>query len=225
MLTFREHSTSLYSELSKLRRAMRMMTTNPSLIAGDHPLETQLEKMKATLTTKEQSYTEFSLIARNREAQLAAATKNYHILKLKLKNLEVIMSKRIQVLRSIDDGLQIRLKTMRAAREEDSGLKNELLRRRGIHSSRKEALEKEQARMATHTGRFIDTDLWMGGVLQRCVASDLKKLLKREKVFAEEALSVVEEELNNVRTRLLDNNQHIAVSHFIQSNCLQFRCA
>ena len=217
MLTFREHSTSLYSELSKLRRAMRMMTTNPSLIAGDHPLETQLEKMKATLTTKEQSYTEFSLIARNREAQLAAATKNYHILKLKLKNLEVIMSKRIQVLRSIDDGLQIRLKTMRAAREEDSGLKNELLRRRGIHSSRKEALEKEQARMATHTGRFIDTDLWMEGVLQRCVAS--------EKVFAEEALSVVEEELTNVRTRLLDNNQHIAVSHFIQSNCLQFRCA
>ena len=212
MLTFREHSTSLYSELSKLRRAMRMMTTNPSLIAGDHPLETQLEKMKATLTTKEQSYTEFSLIARNREAQLAAATKNYHILKLKLKNLEVIMSKRIQVLRSIDDGLQIRLKTMRAAREEDSGLKNELLRRRGIHSSRKEALEKEQARMATHTGRFIDTDLWMEGVLQRCVAS--------EKVFAEEALSVVEEELNNVRTRLLDNNQHIAVSHFIQSSCL-----
>ena len=213
MATFKDHSAMLLEEVRKLRRALRMAESHPILVAGEHPIETQLTKMRNALVGREQSYVEFTGITKAREKQLDAAGRNYQRLKLRLKGLEDLMEQRLTEMRATDAKLVKRIGLLRSDREELIVRKTELEYRVKTLSLRKEALMKERERVDKHVGHFIDTDLWIEGVLQRCVTKKLKRHLRREYESVAEILPRTQEELRELQGSILELNERLNVGN------------
>lgn len=211
MAAFKEHSAMLLDEVRKLRRALRMAESHPALVAGEHPIETQLAKMRSALVGKEQSYVEFTGITKAREKQLDAAGRNYQRMKLKLKRLEDLMNQRLADMRAADAKLVKKIGLLRSDKEELVARKAEVEYKLKTLSQRKEALRKERERVDKHVGHFCDTDLWIEGVLQRCVTKELRRHLRREYEAAEETLPKIEAELRELHGSLLELNEKLNV--------------
>lgn len=215
MATFQEHSTMLLDEVRKLRRALRMAESHPSLVAGDHPIDAQIAKMRSALTAKEQSYTEFSSITKAREEHLKAASRNFQKLKLKLKELEKVMSQRLNDMRSADAKKVKSIGVLRSEMDELSNQRKELEYKLNKLSRRRDILAKERERVEKHTGHFCDTDLWIEGVLQRCVTKELRRHLKREYDSTIGDIPRVEEQLRDLRGQILELNDKLNVFCFL----------
>jgi hypothetical protein len=212
MATFREHSAMLQGEVRKMRRAVRLAETNPTLVVGQHSVVEQMHKLRGMLATKEQSYSEFTTISQSREAQLTAASRNFRSFKLKLCGLETLMSDRLRDLCALEGLQEERVKLQCGDKEELNNIGRELLYRKTVAARRKDALSKELARIRDVKDKFVDTDLWIEGVLQRCVTKELRRHLKREHDVAEEARIKSEAEHSMNRAAMLELEELIMVS-------------
>lgn len=211
MAVFREHSSVMQMDTRKLRRAVRLAETNPALVGGSQSIEVELERLRTNLTHKEQSHFEFAVITKQREAQLKAATVNFQRFKLKVKELEQRLTGRLTEMHDMDTKLSGLLKLRRSDRDQLTQQRGGLTYKMNTLRHRKDSLSKELERAGKCTSHFFDTDMWIEGVLQRCVTKDLKRHLRRELELTDEALVGVEAELSVVRASVLECSERMKV--------------
>lgn len=104
---------------------------------------------------------------------------------------------------------------LRSEMDELSNQRKELEYKLNKLSRRRDILAKERERVEKHTGHFCDTDLWIEGVLQRCVTKELRRHLKREYDSTIGDIPRVEEQLRDLRGQILELNDKLNVFCFL----------
>ena len=71
---FKKQCAAVDSDVRMLRRAIRMIETNPSIVGLESPEDSdELHELRRSLANKEETYLELTAVSGSRDAQLAAA--------------------------------------------------------------------------------------------------------------------------------------------------------
>lgn len=73
-----------------------------------------------------------------------------------------------------------------------------------VYQKRVDDLSKEMTRIRGHKGKLIDTDVWIPGVMQRCLTRELKKHLRQEYAKADALSVATSTEVDAVRAQIFD---------------------
>lgn len=201
---------TLENEERRLRRAIRLLELNPFLINKELNPEGQKEELRVSLMAKEESIGELKMILHQRKDQLYVANRQVQILKLILKDQEVILNERIIQLEKLSEILKTKLNKIKLNKE---GLiiERDKIRMKIISIQiRSDKINKELIRSKNSTGKFIDTDVWIEGVMQRCIRTDLIKHLKNEFKQINNNIKLINNELVEIKKKILDWNDQMA---------------
>jgi hypothetical protein len=112
-----------------------------------------------------------------------------------------MMSDRVEELRSFEQELSDQLGKMKMQKEHFIVTRD---RKRVLvlgHQGRLDTVEKELLRVKMEKGKLIDTDVWVAGVMQRCVTKELRRHLRGEIVIATNTRDGVLVELGGIRAQ------------------------
>lgn len=207
-----EEKTQLfYSQLNivdsderRLRRAIRMIEVNPSIVGEDINHEVQLAELRRSLAAKQESLVELTAISTQRQAQLDAANRSAQLLKVATQERDKLMSQRVTELYDLEMQLNKKITTLKIEKERLSVKRDRCRLQIFNHQSRVAKVEKELIRVRQHKGKLIDTDVWVEGVVQRCVTKELKQHLKSELKVARHARDEVVTELGILRSDIFN---------------------
>jgi hypothetical protein len=195
---------SLENEERRLRRAIRLLEINPSIIGAEMNAESQLQELQVSLRQKQETINEMSSVKTQREQQLYAANRSVQLLKLARKERDVLMAKRMEELYGVEAHFADRVKDLKMQKEGLTYKRDRLRLDMQEHQKRVDDLTKEMNRIRGHKGKLIDTDVWIPGVMQRCLTKELKKHLKQEFKKAEALVIDCEREIDVLRTQIFD---------------------
>jgi hypothetical protein len=198
------------NEERRLRRAIRLIEINPSIVGAEMSAESQLHELRSALINKQESLAEMQSLVIQRQKQLYVTNRSVQVLKLASKERDVLMATRIKELYTLEAVLTKGLKAMKMEKETVIVEKDKYRMKVIQHQKRIDALAKELLRVQTHKGRLIDTDVWVEGVMQRCVTSELIEHLKTEELKADTCKAEVVVALDAVRKRAFDLSEIIA---------------
>eukprot|EP01038_Epipyxis_sp_PR26KG_P004789 gene4789-6716_t len=209
-LLFKKQLASMENEEQRLRRAIRLIEINPSIIGKEMNVESELAELKRSLLLKQESLVELTSIAKEKSDQLQAANKSAQNLKIAMKERDAMMMERLQELQKLETILSIKLKEMKFNKETLTISRDKRKLECVLAQKRVEALLKEINRVKNHKGDLVDTDVWMEGVLQRCRTDELKKHLKTEHENAVKKYEVLVVDVKQIAIRIFDTTDHIS---------------
>ncbi|RYH22833.1 hypothetical protein EON65_18680 [archaeon] len=207
---FRKQLGTIENEERRLRRAIRLIEINPAIVGQELNPETQLQELRTALDTKQNTLNEMSSTYKQREQQLYVTNRNVQLLKLASHDRDRLMSTRLQELNKLEIELNNRLKEHKVVKENLLIQKDKLRMQMLTHQRRLDIVEKELLRIKGHKGKLVDTDIWMEGVMQRCVTKELKIHLKAEVQKASESKAKVGGELDGIRHQIFEVSERIA---------------
>eukprot|EP01040_Poterioochromonas_malhamensis_P013046 gene13046-14311_t len=209
-LLYKQQLISLENEERRLVRAIRLIEINPSIVGNEMQAASQLHELRQSLSHKQDILLEMKGVLKEREQQFYASNRSVQILKLASKERDLLMSQRIQQLNKIEIEFNHKLKDLKMTKEQLTVTKDRVRVKILTQQKRVDALSKELSRVRAHKSKLIDTDIWMEGVMQRCVTKELKSHLKKEmKRLEEEKLTFITE-LEEVKLRILNVSDSLA---------------
>ena len=188
-LQYRNQKFQLDAEIRKLRQAIQLITKD-KLMAGMGISRNETAELMKNLGNKEDTFREFCMVGKVREDQLDAANRSVQILKAAVQERESLMQEKIQQLEAFENRLSKGIRKFKLDLEHHVLNKDNFRSKRVYHAERVKNLMVERNRLKNHKAEFVDSDVLIPGLLQRCVTKDLKKHLKKE--YDKEKAKVVE---------------------------------
>ena len=207
---FRKQVSQVQDEERRLRRAIRLIEINPSILGKDVSAANEIDGLKRSLSSKEETLLELLTLSHQREQQLDAANRSAQLLKVALKERDELMSTRIKDLDRVQHFLAESIKKLKTEREVLVIEKDKIRLQEVATTRRMQIVEKELLRIKGHKGVNVDTDVWMEGVMQRCITKDLKKHLKQELKQCAEKFKSYHIKIENVRVNQFDITEKVA---------------
>lgn len=178
-LQYRNQKYLLEAEIRKLRQAIQLISKD-KLMAGMGISRNETNELQKNLGNKEDTFREFCMVGKVREDQLAAANRSVQMLKVALQEREDLMQEKINMLEDYESRLSKGIRQYKLDLEHHVMEKDNLRTKRVFHDERVKNLSVERARLKNHKAEFVDSDVLIPGLLQRCVTKDLRKHLKKE---------------------------------------------
>lgn len=201
---FRKQLYTVENDERRLRRAIRLIEINPTIVGEDLNPESQLMELRSSLAAKQETLVELSALATQREEQLNAANRSAQHLKVSMQERDKLMNYRVQEMYKIETELTNRINSQKIEKErlvvQRDRTRINLIR----YQKRIDMLEKELVRIRGHKGKLIDTDVWVEGVMQRCVTKELKNHLKNELKISQNAKEVELDDLGRIRNDIFN---------------------
>eukprot|EP01041_Mallomonas_annulata_P002218 gene2218-4307_t len=191
---FRSQCDSIQNETRRLRRAIRLIETTPALRELGAS-EAELEELRRTLDHKEEMCQELLSLRKTREAQLSAANRCCIRLKNATKERDDLLIIRLKELEVMERHLAQESRDFRHQKELYMGKKDMMASKANLIRKRIKILADERKRVKDIHEEYIDSDVWVEGVLQRCKSKDLKKYLKTEHHQEKDKLLAMENEI------------------------------
>lgn len=207
---FKKQLATLENEEKRLRRAIRLIEINPSIVGKELNAETQLIDLRGSLYSKQTTLQEMSAMAKERAQQLYAANRNVQLLKLASHERDRLMLVRLEEINKMEITLNDRLKEQKMVKENLVIQKDRLRVQLITHQKRLDLVEKELNRIRNHKGKLVDTDVWVEGVVQRADTKTLKKKLKGNIVECNALKKDVMGELEVIRHEIFEVTERIA---------------
>eukprot|EP00981_Chlorochromonas_danica_P003055 scaffold607_cov160-Ochromonas_danica.AAC.28 len=207
---FLKQMNTLENDERRLRRAIRLIEVNPAVVGRELNAEVQLKELRGSLHAKQSSLLEMISLSKERENQLYTAYRNVQLLKLASKERDRLMTVRLEELNKMETKLNDKLKEQKMVKESLLVQRDRLRVALLTHQKRVDVVEKEINRIRGHKGKLVDTDVWVEGVMQRCVTKELKNHLKVELAKAEKLKKDASGELEGIRHKIFEVTERIA---------------
>lgn len=207
---FLKQMNTLENDERRLRRAIRLIEVNPAVVGKELNAEVQLKELRGSLHAKQSSFLEMTSLSKERENQLYTAYRNVQLLKLASKERDRLMTVRLEELNKMEMRLNDKLKEQKMVKESLLVQRDRLRVAVLTHQKRVDVVEKEINRIRGHKGKLVDTDVWVEGVMQRCVTKELKNHLKVELAKAENSKKDASGELEGIRHKIFEVTERIA---------------
>ena len=194
------------NELLKLRRTLRVIETNP-LLKQMGASEEDIESLRRSVKKKDDVLQEQYDIWRNRESQLRGVNRCCSLLKRGCVERTLLMASHMSRLEQLEESLT---KSIRESRlEKDLLISKQDMAANKVKqmSKRVKQLVEERKRIHHVKAEYVDTDVWVEGVLQRCKTKDLRDYLKLEQEKAQNLLADYEKQVEELREKSLYLNE------------------
>ncbi|NDD92990.1 hypothetical protein EBZ37_13025, partial [bacterium] len=190
------------------RQAIRIIETNPLVIGkesgGSKGGKEELYELRRSLAAKEETLNELSAVSQGRERQLSAANRSVQMLKMAIRERDERMNRNISEMQALEEKLTDFARTLRNKKEAVVEKRDKVKLHLVLANEKVRSLQQERKRIADHKGKLVDTDAWVGGVMQRAHTKDLKAFLKQAQGEAEEKAQAVRAELAVMRDEIFD---------------------
>lgn len=199
---FKKQCSSLEVDLQRLRRAIRLIQINPSIVGAHGKAVNEIAELNKSLSQKEESFAELSAVTQQREAQLSASNRRVQLLKIASRERDALMSHRIKEMHELEITLTKKVRALKMDREHIVVERDKFRIKDIVSQNRIDAINKELKRIKDHTSEFVDTDVWVEGVMQRVRNVDLKKYLNKE-------LEIASQKKHENHQSILDLNEKL----------------
>jgi hypothetical protein len=210
-LLFKKQVDSTELELQRLRRAIRLIEINPSLVGTKEKAEMEIIDMKKSLAAKEESYLELQGLWRQREQQFDAANRKVQELKVMSRERDVLLKERIHMMLNLEIKFETQIRQLKMDKENAIVDKDKLRIQDAIIVRRIEGIKRELKRIKDHKGETVDTDVWVEGVLQRMMTKELRTYLKKECQKEEDLLEECRMKTNEDREKIVMITEKISM--------------
>lgn len=219
---FRKQCYDLDTDVSRLRRAVRLVEINPSLVVSQDPTgkeqgnddfyKAQLEDLKRNLASKEESYLDFLSVKRSREEQLEIANRTVQKFKLKQSERDQLMRDRLHQMGLLVKELSDKIRNLKMSRDNLTNTRN-ILKMKGLTVERRiDAVMKEWNRIKHVKEDLVDTDVWIEGVLQRARTKELRKHLESERDKSTKDLDLIHKDFDHHYTLIVEAGERIGLA-------------
>lgn len=215
-LLFQRQLESVELDLQRIQRAIRLIELNPSLVGSQARAATEVADLKKSYSMKEETYQELKSLSKQRESQLHSANRRVQSLKIVSKEKDELMNKRLKYLFNLEDIFQRRIRELKMEKEHLIVEKDKKRIQEILLTRRIDALKREINRIRNHNDEYVDTDVWVDGVLQRLKTQDLKNHLNRELMDNENKKKTAIQELNDARDGIIHCSDRISLT---RRNC------
>jgi hypothetical protein len=208
---FKNQVAATDNEIRMLRRAIRLIEQNPSVVGAKlgGPDPDELIELRRNLANKEETFLELTAVSKSREAQLTAANFSVQSLKVVAKERNDLIQVRIREMQDKEEELGNRAKELRNEKERENEVREKLKLKEKLIEERLHILNKERKRIKGHTGKTVDTDAWIEGVMQRSQTKELKAHLKEEVSKEEAKVKIIREEMFVLREKMFETEDRI----------------
>ena len=199
---FRLQCDSGRNELSRLRRAIRLIENSPALRELGAS-ESELVELRKTLARREEAVQELMAVRKAREDQLSAANRCCALLKVATNEREALFQLRMREMAGLEKSMQSDARDCRLQKEVIMAQRDAVADSAARISRRLHSLEAERKRLKSVTDEYVDTDLWVEGVLQRCRTKEFKHYLKSEVAEIKAKLGEVNAEVQQLLEKIM----------------------
>lgn len=209
---FRKQCQSVEHEARMLRQAIRMIENNPSLVGqsgGSKDAREELFELRRNLFAKEETYSELTAVSKAREAQLSAANRSVQMLKMAIRERDELMNTKISAMQELEESLSNEARALRNQREHLIEQRDKVKLRLLLVNEKVKQVQGERQRIASHKGKLVDSDAWVGGVMQRAHTKELKSFLKQSHKQEEDKAQAIRDELAVFRDKIFEIDDRI----------------
>ena len=202
----RDKCDEVEREGRRLRRTLRVIDTNP-VLRDVGTSDDEVEKMRRNLRFKENNLQELRDLLAQRQKELRLLDKCCGLLKIASDERTFLMYSHMERLNMVEREYTQAIRQTRHEKEFNMGRKDVLVHKANVSSKRVKALAEERVRIQHVEAEYVDTDVWVEGVLQRCKTKDLLDYLRMEHEREQEKLKGIEKEIEALRNKILDKSE------------------
>ena len=219
---FRKQVYDLDTDVSRLRRAVRLVEINPSLVVSQDAsgneqgnedfYKAQLEDLKRNLSSKEESYLDFLAVKRSREEQLEIANRTVQKFKIKQSERDQFMRDRLHQMGVLVKEYSDKIRSLKLSRDSLTNTRN-ILKMKGLMVEKRiDSVMKEWNRIKNVKDLLVDTDVWIEGVLQRAHTKELRHHLESERDKNQQVLEQVHKDFDHHYTLIVEAGEIIGLT-------------
>ncbi|GMH66094.1 hypothetical protein TL16_g04355 [Triparma laevis f. inornata] len=195
---FQGEYDSIEREVRGLRRTQRLAATN-STFQAIKPTKRELEELKRKMDDKQNQLSEIKSLLTGRRELLDIANRSVQGLKEVLAQKEDETKEMIKTLKIREDKMKSNLAVFRVTKDNYNNERNEIEKILQQSEQREKVVSIELKKVRRHKGKFVDTDVWQKGVMQRMLSLDIKEHLEREQGTLSRVLTEFKRTLDDVR--------------------------
>jgi hypothetical protein len=166
----------------RMERAIDIVKMNPSLIGvkKGHDPEREMGELYGALARKASRYAYCHSLTASYELQRTRLLEVVAGLEAEVAASDVRLEKQLKKMMNLENKIAKTIRELKMDREQLVINKDRHLVGITANKQREELLNNERRRIKTHTSEFVDTVVYMEGVLQRCITLELREQLKRD---------------------------------------------
>ena len=195
---FQSEYDAIERETRGLRRTQRLATTN-STFQAIKPTKRELEELKKKLDEKQNALSEIKSLLSGRKELLDISNRSVQGLKVVLAQKEDETKDMIKTLKIREDKMKSNLAVFRVTKDNYSNERDEIEKILQQSQQRLKVVTIELKKVRRHEGKYVDTDVWQKGVMQRMLSVDIKEHLEREQSTLNRVLHEFKNTLTDVK--------------------------
>ena len=195
-------------DVRALRRTQRLAATN-STFQAIKPTKRELEELKKKLDDRQNELSEIKSLLTGRKELLEISNRSVQGLKVVLATKEEETKEMIKTLKAREDKMKSNLAVFRVTKDNYSNERGEIEKILSQSSVRMKVVSTELKKVKRHKGKFVDTDVWQKGVMQRMLSVDISEHLDREQTTLERVLKEFNKTLSEVKSGIFKCDKDI----------------
>ena len=195
---FQGEYDTIERDVRGLRRTQRLATTNLTFQAIK-PTKRELEELKKKLDDKQNALSEIKSLLSGRKELLDISNRSVQGLKIVLVQKEDEVRDMIKTLKIREDKMKQNLAVFRVQKDNYSNERDEIEKILQQSQQRLKVITIELKKVRRHKGKFVDTDVWQKGVMQRMLSVDIREHLEREQTTLNRVLDEFRHTLTDVK--------------------------
>jgi hypothetical protein len=166
----------------RMERAIEIVKMNPSLIGvkKGHDPEREMGELYGALARKTSRYAHCHSLTASYELQRTRLLEVVAGLEAEVEASDVRLEKQLKKMMTLENKIAKIIRELKMDREQLVINKDRHLVGIAANKQREDLLNNERRRIKTHTSEYVDTVVYMEGVLQRCITLELREQLKRD---------------------------------------------
>ena len=165
--------------------------------------------MNRRLDEKQTQLLEITSLLKGREDLLDISNHSVQGLKVVLAGKEDTMTQMLKVLKTVEDKMKSKLAVLRVTKENYSNERDEIEKILLTSEIRMKIVSIELKKVRKHRGKFVDTDVWQKGVMQRMLTIDIKEHLEREQSTLNRVLTEFKKTIAEAKAGILKCDKDI----------------
>jgi chromosome segregation ATPase len=195
---FQSEYDAIERETRGLRRTQRLATTN-STFQAIKPTKRELAELKKKLDEKQNELSEIRSLLSGRKELLDISNRSVQGLKVVLAQKEDETRDMVKTLKIREDKMKSNLAVFRVTKDNYANERDEIEKILQQSQQRLKVVTIELKKVRRHKGKFVDTDVWQKGVMQRMLAVDIREHLEREQSTLNRVLHEFKNTLTDVK--------------------------
>jgi len=166
----------------RMERAIAIVKENPSIIGvkKGHDPDREMGELYGALARKASRYAHCHSLTASYELQLTRILEVVAGLGVEVEASDVRLEKQLKKMMNLESKIAKTIRDLKMNREQLVVNKDRRLVGITANKQREELLNTERRRIKSHTAEYVDTVVYIEGVLQRCITQELREQLKRD---------------------------------------------